>query len=1251
MSLLFEVKTEHLKNLGSERSVGLIRRLVWSDATSSGIGKNLINIPTAITVKDGGIDGEVNGAEKDGKYGIIKKGVTRYQIKSGEFSLTDSNIKSILFKDGTDDLKDRIKSCLDNDGTLVIIFTGWDDPDVIDDNVSNKFREKLQSISDKYKTSKIEVWRQNTIIGFLENFPSLRLYVLGIQDNSFYTHENWSSQSDMRPIMHLGEDQEKFIQDFRNTLRTNDRPVHIRIIGEPGIGKTKLVLKVTSIEDLQPVTIYVEDPTKLEGRDFLNIISGTDDKSDIILVVDECNFTEQTRIWNRLEHKSPNIKLVTIFNEPDDSSGTTLRMDVPELDDKEIGEILHEEYNVEENQLAKWIDFCKPSPRFTHMIGQNLRDNPEDILKPPDSVDIWNRCIAGRLSFDSDEFKNKRTVLIWLSLFKKFGFESPFDKESQKIASLIESSDNIPIGIFTQTVNKLREMKILQGHSTLYITPKILHVYFWTRWWKEYGQNMAPRIDQLIISEEGARDPLNLFKWYCEMFEYAKQSPEASKVVTELLTGKFFEGDAALKSHLGASFFLTLSKTDPSSALSYLERTIGTKSRDELLEFTIGRRSIIWSLERMSAFKEHFGRSASLLLLLAEAENETYSNNATGIFADLFSPAPGRVAPTEVAPKDRIHVLQSAMNSDSKYKRTIGIKACSRALQGGSFSRVVSDYYDINEKPKLWEPKSRDEIIEYYQLMLDLLMDQLEKHSEDQNEVTTVILDNMRHMIIVPDLSERMVKIIRELHEKFHIDDEKLIETVMSVVDFDGEKLDPKVVKSLEKIQKDITGSNFHSLMKRYVGMDLRVDWLLQTKDHDNVREKEIDSLATKAVDAKNLEPELQWLVTNKAKHGYVFGYELAKKDRGYSLLEMILNALRKSKDSSGFFAGGYFRHIFENDVNRWELELDMMYDDPVLCRLLPEITWRSGLTDKSAKRLVNGINDKKFDYTFLVHFKYGGVTNRLSEEAFTEWIEILLEEKEKRAIFLAMDIFHSYFVHRQQKTLPKDLTLRLLLHENIIHKDPKIMYDVMDEYHWKEIGLAFVKQYPDDSIKIVENVIKNFDTENFFGRYGSESTKVLDEIAKIMPRDVWKTVSQYLGPPIDSRAFSIRQWMRGGLFDSKGGILTAIPMSEITSWIDQDKKTRASYIASFFPPVFERVRDFLIRYGDQKEVRRHLLINFSNESWMGSAITHYEKKKKEVEKLKEKETNVNVLSWLNYYIESLDYDIKRSKESEEREF
>ena len=115
--------------------------MIWADAYVSGIPITQVNVPTEITISDGGIDAEVHGVQNDGKYGIIKKGITSYQIKSGRFDSIDSSIKDILFKKKSRDLKDRIKSCFDAQGTLVVVFTGWDNPDRSDDQIKTNLRK------------------------------------------------------------------------------------------------------------------------------------------------------------------------------------------------------------------------------------------------------------------------------------------------------------------------------------------------------------------------------------------------------------------------------------------------------------------------------------------------------------------------------------------------------------------------------------------------------------------------------------------------------------------------------------------------------------------------------------------------------------------------------------------------------------------------------------------------------------------------------------------------------------------------------------------------------------------------------------------------------------------------------------------------------------------------------------------------------------------------------------------------------
>ena len=141
------------------------------------------------------------------------------------------------------------------------------------------------------------------------------------------------------------------------------------------------------------------------------------------------------------------------------------------------------------------------------------------------------------------------------------------------------------------------------------------------------------------------------------------------------------------------------------------------------------------------------------------------------------------------------------------------------------------------------------------------------------------------------------------------------------------------------------------------------------------------------------------------------------------------------------------------------------------------------------------------------------------------------------------------------------------------------------------------------------------------------------------------------LGPPIDSRAFHIRQWLR------KGG-LTHFPPEALWQWIDADTEKRAWYGASFVPPFLTRsetevcwARELLVRYGARKDVRNNLHANFGTESWSGPESHHYQAKKRMFEEFRETESDQNVRRWLDEEIESLNRRIQDARVREEREF
>ena len=813
-----------------------------------------------------------------------------------------------------------------------MVLFGWDNPDIEDNQLLNKFYEELNSIDNKYSNAKIEIWRQNDIIGFIKPYPALALRINRIVSASFYFHEEWANQEEMRKIFIPGEGQVEFIKNVRHELRQQDIPVHIRIFGEPGIGKTRLVLESTKPDDLRPSVIY---STAHEFRDSNLMYEIQRGDYHALLVLDECNSEDRAYIWNVFKPHSNRVKIVTIFTEHDDFSGITY-LDVPPLDDQYTSEII-QSYNIPKDQADKWSQECSGSPRVAHVVGANLVLNPDDILKTPGTVNIWDRYIVGTDDRNSLDVRQRQAVLQYISLFKRFGYGTAVIKEATSIANLINKHDpQITWPRFQEIIDSLRNRKILQGENTLYITPKLLHVKLWLDWWNIHGAGFD--INTLEL-------PPKLLEWFFEMFEYAAGSPVASKMVRALLgeKGPFQQnGGELLKNRLGAHFFRYLAGSEPKSALRCLQNTVGTWTRDELLGFTDGRRDVVWALESIAVWGELFVDAANILLRLGEAENEAISNNASGVFVDLFTiTLYQRLSRTEATPQERFPVLKSAVQSSSKERRRLGLLACERALGTELGGFVTETHRIIGRIPVLWQPKTWGEIFDAYRQIWTYLVENLDNFQEEEKtEAIRILIDRSRAVSKIANLNEMVVDTLRGFVARKDIDKKKLIEEITNTLHYDGDEMPEETRKRWGDLLGTLEGDDFHSRLTRHVGMDLVADRLDDKDEPIEVPEKELQELAKLAWENVDLlAPELEWLVTTDAKKGYQFGHELGKYDDNLSLLTDILEAQRFVKENgSAYFLGGYLRVLIEKDEDGWDNLLDTMTTDDQLKPWVPEL-------------------------------------------------------------------------------------------------------------------------------------------------------------------------------------------------------------------------------------------------------------------------------------------------------------------------
>ena len=1276
---IFTANKEYLGQLDPRQATDFFRELIRAEALRLPPGTcKEINVPRQIYAKDGGIDGTVDAVPMT-QSNIIAPGKNGYQIKSGKTfePWQEAEIKKELFgKSESLDrvhLKKNIRACLESEDTYVLVCTRID--------LSKDQTEQARAHIEKYlqecefDNPKVKVWSQDDLINFLDEFPLLVLGLRGLLEAQLKPHWRWSGVSSMQVPFVSGQSQEKLIEKIQNELRRSDQAVYVPVWGDPGIGKTRLVLEATKTDDLSPLVIYCDSAARFESSVLMDVIC-SDNNLSAIVVIDGCEPRSQIRIWDELKNQGPRIKLVTISDNYDKIPEDVSDCQVLRLDDEQIIEII-QNHKIAKPQADRHAYLCSGSPLMANHVGEVLAHSSGDASEVLSQDTIYQRlCIDfERETPSSPEVQQRELVLQHIALFKQFGFKGPVSCEAQAIAKKVKDVDSrITPGMFRKIVKDLQKRGILKGEHTLNITPKALHIKLWVDCWETYYDDEFDLEKFIQDLEEFPPDLIpkspKLVEWFYEMFRYATESEAASRIVKEFLgpDGPFGDG-GYLKTELGSRFFLALTEADSESALRCLERTIGNWDKETLLQFTEGRRCVIWALEKIAVWRDWFTDAAQLLLALGEAENETCSNNASGTFVALFSLGTGKVALTEAAPTDRLPVLIEAFESDSKQRRILALKACNVALESRRFLRMGSaEYQGLRPEAELWTPKTYGELWDAYCQVWQLLSQQLEYLPEDEREeAVSILIGHLRELEKIPSLTDTVVETVETIVQNKYVNEKQLIEEISKILYHDesyGDNgLSNKTRQRLEQLKDKLVGSGFHSRLQRYVGLALLEDkYDADGKPVDPVK-SHLETLAQQAVeDHCLLQSELHWLVTIEAKKGYHFGYELGKRDDNFCLLPTLLDAQRNAEEKVSFsFLGGYFRAIFEESLPLWEEQLDELVNDTTLNIAIPELTKCSGLTDLAGLRVLNLAENGIIGINHFETFTYSEVINNLPDKIFTAWIEFLMSTTDKTAVSIALHLYNDYHIHgKPEPTLPPDLTFQLLSHPSLFEESDQYQFDGMTDYHWTEIGKAFLHCYPKESLELVEPMLSRFGEDGVIFDVYAQTCSVLDEITKQHPTEVWEQVSKLLENRAPSlRTVALEQWLREGsaLAREAKAALTLIPPEKIWKWIGKDEEERAWYFARNLVPKTlsteewptSLAREVLMRYGKREDVRRGLSSNYLTEGWNGFASLHYEDKRQKLLHIAEGENDERVRRWIDEFTAGLEEVTEQAGIYEER--
>jgi len=139
----------------------------------------------------------------------------------------------------------------------------------------------------------------------------------------------------------------------------------------------------------------------------------------------------------------------------------------------------------------------------------------------------------------------------------------------------------------------------------------------------------------------------------------------------------------------------------PEDAGRKLAQLLAALSREELLDFHGEvRRDVVWMIDHLAFREEAFRYAARIALLLADAENEKWANNATGLFFEMFNVLQPQI---QTDPISRLGVLKELLQtSANSNQRSLILRAAARAADGTHFM-VRQDVEPVfSRTPELW---------------------------------------------------------------------------------------------------------------------------------------------------------------------------------------------------------------------------------------------------------------------------------------------------------------------------------------------------------------------------------------------------------------------------------------------------------------------------------------------------------------------------------------------------------------------
>lgn len=1049
------------------------------------------------------------------------------------------------------------------------------------------------------KEGTIEVLTADSLAVWIEQFPALAINPLLRGTGSIgQTFDEWSRSNRHTTIWASSPERETLIESLRATI-SGGAQIDIHLEGVSGLGKTRLVLESLRGQPSEAIVVY-----SLAADSFpVTVLSQLQAQGrTAIVVIDECD-RKQHEIYAQALATGSQIRLVTL-GEPGGSATRTPMISLSGFGNDGMKELLRA------NRPQLW-------PEAERVVVEVAAGNIDYALKLAEVLLSRRSGSAGDLvtdddlrAFFTDQLPTGQLFLAScaLALFSRFGI----DGEAAQELDVISAGLGVAAADLRAAAADLQQQGLLSKQGRFRsVGPHPLAVFLATQGWAELGHRIVSDLIPLLDSDLTER----LFRRAADIGELDSSSPAISAVLAQ--DGPLSSLDALADGNR-SSLLVHFAVLAPVAVAARLTELIISASEEELGHRRGIRRDLVWALEKLAWHTKTFVAAADALLHLSLAEIETYSNNATGTWVELF----GTMLPgTAAMPDARMDYLRSCAESADRRVRLLAARGADRALEAHESIMVSGEVQGGVVVEPRGRPVTFGEAWAYKNAAIDVLGHlAVDEDAEVSDRARHDLVSSLHGILEVQPNMEHLGRLIARLPEPV---------ITMTRVEIQGLRtLFDRV--EVPDGRPDALAS-FENLLPAELP-NVRLAVLASTNSWD----RQTDDLASELLAVAQLvEPEapvstLVGVLNSEKPVPAAYAVGRAMRLAGVDFAEGIerLESLAGSPNSEALI--GFLHQFVDEGVSDvFDRFIDATSLDPLLAL---QLSVRGPRTPAAVARVSALVGQVSVAQAARVLFGWMREADQADSASFLrDWTSRI----ETQADYNAAVDFAALQVHQKPEAL-------LELDPAIAELVPlRREYPNLGQQEW-DWGLLAKRQLATEPIALADLVADLIEVDALNAYSSSMESSILRDTVRVGGEEVWLSFMERLKKGQWRLSFAVRDWLG-----------EAVSIEAAKRWVGSDLEN-ARLLANVTKPgglqLSPTARFLIEEFGQDQQVSSHLVGQFISGGWTGNESDRISSQISEVQAwIDEPGQSNEVKAWAQKLMESLDR-IRRSVIQEEEE-